>query len=172
MFEQVDYRNLQFNPFTTIGEDACLITVGETKSWNTMTASWGAMGFLWGKPVCIVFIRDSRYTYQFIESAQGFTVSFFPAEWRRALDFCGTHSGRDIDKAAKTGLVPVALDGLDESERMTFEQANMVFSCTKAARLPFESSQFVIPSIEEHYPNRDYHRMYVGFIDQVLVQES
>ncbi len=172
MFEQVDYRNLQFNPFTMIGDDACLITAGTPEGWNTMAASWGSMGFLWGKPVCIVFVRDSRHTYGFIEQAEGFTMSFFPPEWRRAIDFCGTHSGRDTDKAAKTGLVPVTIEGPADTRRVTFQQANMVFCCTKAARLPFDPSQFILPSIDEHYPQHDYHRMYIGYVDQVLIQEA
>lgn len=168
MFEQVDYKNLELNPFTTIGEDAMLITVGTSERWNTMAASWGTMGYLWNKPISIVFIRPSRYTYSFVEKAEGFTISFFPPAWRSAIEFCGTHSGRDTDKIQATGLKPVEL----ESGRITFEQANLVLSCTTASRVPFEVGQFILPSIKEHYAEGDYHTMYVGFLDQVLAQEN
>ncbi|MCK9286865.1 MAG: flavin reductase [Sphaerochaetaceae bacterium] len=171
MFEQVDYKHLQINPFTTIAEDAFLLTAADGSSWNTMTGGWGAMGVLWSKPVCIVFVRDSRYTYTFMEKAEGFTLSFFPLEWKKALTFCGSHSGRDTDKVAATGLIPVELDGSGGTGRIAFEQANMIFSCTKAARVPFDPSCFVLNNIEDHYPRKDYHRMYVGYIDQILVRE-
>ncbi|PKL14833.1 MAG: flavoredoxin [Spirochaetae bacterium HGW-Spirochaetae-8] len=170
MFQTIDYATFEFNPFTSIGNDAFLITAGDSGAWNTMTASWGLMGYLWNRPTFSVVVRDSRYTYEFMEKADGFTCSFFPPEWKEALTFCGTHSGREIDKAAATGLVPVATPGPAGIERVTFEQANLVFSCTKASRVPFNPGQFVIPNIDMHYPHKDYHCMYIGFIDEILIQ--
>ena len=96
------------NVFQLIGSDWMLITAGTPESYNTMTASWGGMGVLWGKNVCFCFIRPTRHTYQFIEKADVFSLSFFEERYRGALEICGTKSGRDIDKAAATGLIPVA----------------------------------------------------------------
>jgi flavin reductase (DIM6/NTAB) family NADH-FMN oxidoreductase RutF len=170
MFQSIDYSTLELNPFTSLGTDAFLITAGKPEAWNTMTAAWGSFGYMWNRPIFTIVVRDSRYTYGFMEKADGFTCSFFPPEWKDALTFCGTHSGRDTDKAAATGLSPVVINGPDGLERVTFEQANMVFSCTKASRVPFNPGQFVISSIDTHYPHKDYHCMYIGFIDEILIQ--
>lgn len=155
-----------------IGDESFLITAGTGESWNTMTAGWGAMGFMWARPVCIIVVRDSRYTYGFLEEAKGFTCSFFSPEYKKVLAFCGSHSGRNTDKAAATGLTPLFTEGADGRELVTFEQANMVFCCTKASRTVLDSSQFIASDIERHYPNKDYHRMYIGYIDRVLVREG
>ena len=80
-----------------------LITAGNLTKYNTMTASWGGFGILWNKPVCYVFVRPSRYTFEFMESNAGFTLSFFPKEYRKALNILGSKSGRDLDKVKLSG---------------------------------------------------------------------
>jgi flavin reductase (DIM6/NTAB) family NADH-FMN oxidoreductase RutF len=92
------------NVFKLIGSDWMLITAGTLHEFNTMTASWGGMGVLWNKNVCWCVIRPHRYTYRFTEDADRFTLSFFEEEHRGILKFCGTRSGRDVDKLAATGL--------------------------------------------------------------------
>ena len=72
-----------------------LVTAGNATSFNTMTAAWGAMGYLWNRPVAFIFIRPERYTYEFIERNDGFTLSFLGEEHREAYKICGSHSGRD-----------------------------------------------------------------------------
>ncbi|MCD8186883.1 MAG: flavin reductase, partial [Rikenellaceae bacterium] len=74
--------------------------------FNTMTASWGAMGFLWNKPVAFVFVRPERYTFEFMEEYSAFTLSFMGKDQRHALKVCGSQSGRDSDKIADAGLKP------------------------------------------------------------------
>ena len=172
MFQEISYEMLEMNPFTVIGKDGFLITAGSEDRWNTMTASWGALGVLWGKPVMLIFVRDSRYTYEFLEKAEGFTCSFFGPDMDSVLDYCGSHSGRDGDKAVATGLSPVTIEGPKGVERVTFDQANLVFSCAKASRMPMDPKQFVLPEeIERHYPKKDYHVLYIGFVDRILAKE-
>lgn len=170
MFEQVDIESLELNPFSTLATDNFLITAGDAEAWNTMTAAWGFFGNMWAKPSFAIVVRDSRYTYEFLERSKGFTVSFFPPSFSKALQFCGSHSGRDTDKESETGLrsVVVELDG--PGELVTFEQANMVFCCTKASRTIISPDQFLLSGIESFYPKKDYHTLYIGHIDQVLVQ--
>jgi flavin reductase (DIM6/NTAB) family NADH-FMN oxidoreductase RutF len=128
-FKQIDLESLKFNPFTKIGKEAYLITAGTPDRFNTMTASWGFMGVMWGKNCIQTVIRPCRYTYEFAEQSDLFTASFFPDEYKNVLGFCGSHSGRDTDKCKETGLEPVNLDGA-----VTFEQANLVFVCKKIYR--------------------------------------
>ena len=84
-----------------------LVTAGNAEKFNMMTASWGGLGFLWNRPVAFVFIRPQRYTFDFVERNEGFTLSFFGEEYRKVLQLCGTKSGREIDKVAETKLTPI-----------------------------------------------------------------
>src|SRR5512139_341908 len=106
-FSETRPELLSDNPFRLIGADWMLITAGSPDAFNTMTASWGGLGVLWERKVAFCFIRPTRHTYGFIERAGGFTLSFFGEQYRSALQFCGTHSGRDTDKVSGAGLTPV-----------------------------------------------------------------
>lgn len=172
MFEQIEISSLELNPFSTLKEDTFLITAANGGNWNTMTAAWGFFGVMWAKPTFGIVVRNSRHTYSFLEAANGFTCSFFSPDYKKALQFCGSHSGRDTDKAEATGLKPVSLEGPEGIELVTFEQANLVFCCTKASRTDINPEDFIDPSIMKQYPKKDYHRLYIGYIDQVLVQDN
>jgi len=161
ILKEIPTSSLELNPFLAIGKDMMLVTSGGGTSWNTLTASWGGMGELWERDVIFIFIRRSRYTHEFLEKSGSFTCSFFPPEYKDKLLYLGTHSGRDENKIAKTGLTCKILRG----ERMTFEEANLVFSCTKASKTEILPEQFIDPSIAKHYDNLDYHTLYVGFVD-------
>ena len=160
MLTEFDVKTLSFNPFERIGRDWCLITAGNKDSYNTMTASWGGVGILWNKEVATCYIRPQRYTKEFVDREEYFTLSFFPDGWRDALNFCGKYSGRDRDKAAETGLKPF-YDGLG----VAFEQANLVLVCRKLFAQPMLEESFVDKdTLERNYPARDLHTIYVGEI--------
>ena len=95
-FKEVDIHTLQFNPFDKISKQWMLITAGEQEKSNTMTASWGGVGFMWGKPVATAYIRPQRYTKEFVDTNDRFTLSFLTEEKREALKICGSVSGRDV----------------------------------------------------------------------------
>jgi flavin reductase (DIM6/NTAB) family NADH-FMN oxidoreductase RutF len=154
---------LRENPFTLIGDDWMLITAGTADRFNTMTASWGGLGVLWERKVCTVYIRPTRYTYKFVEQASGFTLSFFEERYRPALRFCGTHSGRNTDKRRSTGLTPAGKGGF-----IWFEEARLVLACRKLYDQDIDPARFLDRTIESMYPQKDYHRMYVGEIVQCL----
>ena len=99
-------KDLSENFFEVIGKEWMLVTAGNKDHFNTMTASWGGIGFLWNKPVVYVFIRPERYTFEFIEKSEYFTLSFLGEEHKDAHKVCGSKSGRDMDKVAATGLTP------------------------------------------------------------------
>jgi flavin reductase (DIM6/NTAB) family NADH-FMN oxidoreductase RutF len=158
---------LRDNPFQLIGRDWMLITAGTADAFNTMTASWGALGHLWNRDVCFCFVRPQRYTFGFMERASHFTLSFFDKAYRPALDFCGSHSGRDVDKIAATGLTP--LTGVTGA--VYFAQARLVFECRKLYTQDVTGAGFVDPAIPaEVYGKGDFHRMYVGEIVRCLIR--
>jgi flavin reductase (DIM6/NTAB) family NADH-FMN oxidoreductase RutF len=154
------------NVFKLIGADWMLVTAGTLKSFNTMTASWGAMGELWNKKICISFVRPVRHTYTFMEKAEYYTLSFFDEERRDVLKFCGSQSGRDVDKIARTGITPV------ESERgaVYFEEARLVLECRKIYINDLDPDNFLDPKIHNEYPQKDYHRMYIGEVVRCLLK--
>ncbi len=160
-FKAIEAAKLQANPFNLIGKEWMLVTAGTLAHFNTMTASWGGLGELWNRQVAFVFVRPQRYTFEFIERATDFTLTFFGREHRPALNFCGSHSGRDVDKIAATGLTPLAAD----NGAVYFAEARLVFECRKLYAQDFQERSFIMPDIAaEVYPTKDYHRMYIAEI--------
>jgi len=165
-FIEVEPEGIRDNVFKLIGSDWMLVAAGTRDSFNMMTASWGGMGVLWNKNIAICFIRPHRYTYEFIERADTFTLSFFSEQYRDALNLCGSKSGRHVDKAATTGLTPV--DGATGA--VYFAEARLVLECRKIYFQDLNPAHFLDSDIHKNYPKRDYHRMYVGEILHCLAR--
>lgn len=160
-FEVIKPAAITENFIKLIGSDWMLVTAGKKEHFNTMTASWGGVGFLWNKPVVFVFIRPQRYTFGFIEPEPMFTLSFFTEAYRSALQLCGTKSGRDTDKVAETGLTPMAT----ANGNMFFREAKCVLECKKLYTDDLRPEDFLDKSLaEQWYPAKDYHKMYVAEI--------
>lgn len=158
-FQEANIREIEQSAVKLINDDWALVSAGDENKWNTMTVSWGGLGEIWGEDAAFIFIRPQRYTYEFIENNDLFTLSFFGGKYKEELKLCGSKSGRNTDKAAETGLAPVFLDGT-----VSFEQAQTVLVCQKIAFQDLNPAGFLDNNIEENYPKKDYHRMYVGKI--------
>ena len=156
------------NPFDLIGEQWMLITAGDKESFNTMTASWGGLGWLWNKPVAFIFVRPERYTHDFLESSDKVTLSFYPESCRKALQVCGTKSGRDCDKVKEAGLKPVAL----ENGSITFEQARLTLACRKLFKSDMKEAGFIDKEVfNKWYSDAGLHSVYVLEIDKIWEQQ-
>ena len=166
MFKKIDIKELKESAAGLFDDKWALLTAGNTDKYNTMTVSWGMMGELWNKEVCTVFVRPQRYTYEFMEKNDGFTLSFFSDEYKKALSFCGSKSGRDVDKAKETGLTAVECDC-----GAAFGEAEIIISCKKLYVQDMTEDSFLDKSILEKFYNGDLHRIYVGEITEVLVKE-
>ena len=155
------------NPFEAIGKQWLLLTAGnEADGWNTMTCSWGALGVMWNKPALTCYVRHSRHTFGFMEQQDTFTVTFFGEEQRKALAFCGAHSGRDCDKAAETGLHPVTIDG-----GVTFSEAKAVLVCKKKFASDIDPNALPADIRNSFYADGDAHKMYIGEITACYIAE-
>ncbi len=131
----------------------------------------GRLGILWNRSVCFCVIRPQRYTFEFMEKADAFSLSFFDAEYRAALDYCGTHSGRTVDKVKACGLTPSELEiAGTTTNAVTFAEARLVLACKKIYYHDLDPAHFIDPSIANVYPSRDYHRMYIGEIVHCFVR--
>ena len=155
------------NPIELFDRKWALVTAGVPGDVNTMTISWGSLGELWNRPVVTVYVSSSRYTYEFMEKNGRFTVAFFPSECKQALQYLGSHSGRDGDKIAASGLT---LEWL-ESGQPSFKEADMVIEAKKIYGAPFSAEGF--GDVPEQFYSRGrmgVHSMYVGEIEHVWVR--
>lgn len=150
-----------------IAKEWMLVTAGTATAWNTMTASWGGVGFLWNKPVAFVFVRPERFTHDFIEENERLTLSFFDASDHDILRFCGAHSGRDCDKAQATGLRPLATPG----GSVTFEQARLTLECRKLFKTDMKAADFIDTGCLARWygkgKGQSLHTIYVAEIEHV-----
>jgi flavin reductase (DIM6/NTAB) family NADH-FMN oxidoreductase RutF len=167
LFKEISAEEIQGSPFKMIGKDWMLVAAEKEGKVNAMTASWGGLGVMWNKNVAYVFLRPQRYTKEFVDSSEKFSLSFYDESYREKLQYLGSVSGRQEDKMAKAGLT--LLEGEDAP---CFEEARVVLICRKMYAQKFEPECFVDKSVEKlNYPNKDYHTMYIAEIEKILVSE-
>ena len=164
-FKEIDIKSLKINPFVMLNDEWGLLTAGNVEKHNTMTIAWGSFGVMWNKSVLTVVVRPQRYTYEFVEKFNLFTVSFYPETYKKALQLLGTKSGRDCDKTTESGLTPLFVDAT-----VAFEEAHSVFVCKKLhGGQQLDASKFVDLSLDSAiYPDKDYHYFYIGEVLKVL----
>ena len=166
--KEISVSELQLNPYQKIAKEWMLITAGdEANGYNTMTASWGHLGSLWNKPTAVCYVRPQRYTKEFIDRESYYTLCFFPEAFHKALGYLGTKSGRDEDKVAKVGLTPVFGEGYTY-----FAEAELVLVCRTLYQAPLKEEYFRDAAVMDiNYPERDFHDLYIGAIEKILVKE-
>lgn len=166
MLKKLDPKKLKVNPFTLMENEWFLLTAGKKGDYNAMTCGWGMLGYLWNKPVAVVFVRPTRHTFKFANKYAGFTLSFFGRKCRKALKICGSRSGRDCDKVKEAGLTL----GYTPNGNVYFQEARMVLECKKIYFDEIDPQKFLTPAIEKNYPQKDYHRFYVGEIRNIFIK--
>ncbi len=165
MKSEVFLKQLEFNPFTMIRDDGYLISAAKGNSVGLMTANWGTMGYLWNKPIVTVYVRPSRNTWSFLKDCDRFTVSFFPPEFSRILEYCGSHSGRDVNKLAETGLKDLRID-----DYVIYEGANLTFACKKIYCREMDERLIMDKTVgDTYYKEKDVHWSFTGQIEHVYI---
>lgn len=165
-FQPYPIEMLELNPFTKLKNEWALVTAGSKQKANTMTVSWGGFGVLWGKNVAFIFVRDSRYTKEFIDNGEFFSISFLGEEYKEALSYCGSHSGRDEDKIANAGLSLGYKHGIPY-----IDEGNLLLLCQNMSATKITEDSFLSPEIKEKwYADGDMHTMYVAEIIEVLAR--
>lgn len=162
------------NVFDMIGKTWMLVTAARSNPGsdqeidvNAMTASWGGLGIMWGKPVAFIFIRPQRYTKEFIDISDDITLSFYDETHRKMLSYMGSVSGRNEDKIKHEGLRLNFEEGAPY-----FEEAWLVLKVKKLYAQEMSSDYLKDSSIAERwYPDKDWHTMYICEIEKVLVRE-
>lgn len=165
-FQPMPIYEMDFNPFRQFKEDKCAIVTEVDGKANAMTASWGAMGEMWGKDVITIYIRESRFTRELLDKSETFSVNFFDmsnVENKMALQIFGSESGRDKDKIKEMGF------NINHSLNTPFlDESNLVFLCSTLSRTEIKSGDFFNPRInDKFYEDGDYHIMYIAEIIRV-----
>lgn len=159
----VEPRELFPELLRAFGTRNALLTAGGRETCNTMTIGWCQAGRLWNLPVCTVYVRPERYTDQFMEERDYFTVSVLPESERKTMALCGTRSGRDVDKIKECGLTLRYGAG----DAPFFAEAEAVLVCRKLYVQDMDAAS-VVAGQEKILPfygeAGGWHRIYTGEI--------
>ena len=149
--------------FSVFDKKWALLTAGNKDSFNTMTISWGGLGTIWGKPTATVYVRTSRYTHEFMDRFDYFTVSFYPEAYRKTLGILGTKSGREMDKMRESGLTPI-----EAGESVSFAEAECTLVCRKMFMQSLDPDRMPEDVVQAFYAKDAPHDMYLGEVVEVL----
>ena len=139
--------------------DAFIITAGNDELFNPMAGGWGGLGNLFNRPVAYCFIDPSRYTYGIMQKNDTYTLSFYTPAYQDAIQYVGTHSGRDGNKVAGSKLTPITTP----SGSKAFAEAWLIIECKKIATQLLTPSSVTDAAVKAQYPNKQTE-MFVGEI--------
>jgi len=166
-FKELSPESFDQSPFRIIGNEWMLVTARKDGKVNTMTASWGGLGVMWAKNVSFVVIRPQRYTKEFIDSSDMFSLSFFDNSFKKQLSYLGTVSGRDEDKITKAQLTLRHEDNVP-----CFDEAKVIILCKKLYAQDFKPECFIDTELDsKFYPDSDHHTLYISEVTKILVRE-
>lgn len=169
--KQIQFQDLDLNILHQFDKRWFLLTCGdfETGKFNTMTISWGSLGTVWDKPFAQVFVRPTRYTFEFMNNYDSFTLCGFEKSHKSALDLIGSKSGREGNKIADAGLTPSKAATVKSP---IFKEAELVLECRKMYWQDLDPTQFLFPELQRKYPKKDYHRVFYGEVLEVFGKED
>jgi flavin reductase (DIM6/NTAB) family NADH-FMN oxidoreductase RutF len=169
--KQIQIQDLDLNILHQFDKRWFLLTCGdfETGKFNTMTISWGSLGTVWDKPFAQVFVRPTRYTFEFMNNYDSFTLCGFEKSHKSALDLIGSKSGREGNKIADAGLTPCKASAVKSP---AFEEAELVIECRKMYWQDLDPTHFLFPELQRKYPKKDYHRVFYGEVLEVFGKED
>lgn len=160
-FEKISPLEIEGNAIKMISKEWMLVTAGTEKDFNMLTASWGGFGELYNKPVAICFIRPDRYTYNYIDKEDTFTLTFYSEDFREVLNYCGSASGRDEDKVKGSRLTPLMLP---DNKGIAFRQAKLIIECRKLVSIPITADAIEQPDVKAERTKYPLHKMFIGEI--------
>jgi len=165
-YKQISPDKIPGNIIKMLSEDWMLITAGTDEKFNMMTASWGGLGMIFGKPMAICFIIPTRYTYQLMETNDTYTFTFYTEAYRDALNYCGSSSGRDTDKVKGSGLTPITTPLGSKA----FSEAWLIIECRKVVAQSLNHDFLYNEKIKAEWTGKQLHKMFIGEIVNVWVK--
>lgn len=159
----MNLESFNFKPFYTLDKEWALLSVGNKEKFNMMTVSWGGFGTIWGKPVVSVYVRKSRYTYEFMEENDYFTLSFYDEKYKKDLGILGSKSGRGINKKDL-----VSFNEEEVGNSISFKEANLTLVCKKIYYDDLKQENMKPEIQEQFYKKDEIHRMYIGEVIDII----
>ena len=159
----MNLKEFELAPFYTIDQEWAVLTAGKENDFNAMTISWGGLGTIWNKPVVTVYVKPIRYTYEFMEKNEYFTISFYDEEYRKDLNILGSKSGKDLDKVAITKLTPEFLE-----QSTSFKEAKITIVCKKIYFQDLDITKVPSYAVNRFYKTEPIHRMYIGEVIDII----
>lgn len=144
-------------------KDGCLLTSGSINDFNTMTIGWGMIGTIWRKKTFIVYVKPTRYTYNYMENNDYFTVTFFKEKYKEEMVYLGTKSGRDTNKVKDVNFHPLEIDN-----GVTFKEAYCTILCKKYYYTDIDKNNIPEEAVDRYYKDNSLHRVYYGEIIKIL----
>ena len=150
-------------PFKDFAQDWAILTAGEKSNFNSMTIGWGGMGTLWQKSVVTVYVKPIRYTHEFMEKYDYFSVSFYSKEFRKALGIMGSTSGRDTDKVKASGLTPVYANNT-----VSYKEAKTTIYLKKIYSQEMNEKTMPQEVIDTYYETEAPHTIFIGEVVEIV----
>jgi len=169
--QNISFDRWQVKPHDLWDNQSLLLTSGDFSAgvYNCMTVGWGSFGTMWSKPFAMVVVRPQRYTFEFMEKYNSFTLTAFPDQYQPALTLLGTKSGRNSNKIQEAGLTPMASSLIDAP---AFAEANLILECKKVYWQDMNPDHFLADHIHKKYSLADYHRIYFGEIQAIFGESN
>ncbi|SKC83682.1 flavin reductase family protein [Maledivibacter halophilus] len=168
MFKDIAYNEMSKEMLNQLQKGAFL-TVKAKDELNTMTIGWGSVGYIWNKPIFMVAVRYSRYTYELIEKTDEFTVSLpLTKDMKKELSICGTKSKREIDKFKECNLTPKKGKVVDTP---IIDQCDLHYECKIVYKQAMEPGNLDKKIKEAKYSDSDFHVLYYGEIVASYIKE-
>ena len=179
-FKEINAEELNENPFKLIGKDWMLITAEKNERVNMMTASWGGLGVIWNKNVATIYVRKSRFTKEFIDDADTFSLCVLGEKYKKELSYCGSISGRNEDKVLATGLTVAHENGTNDTSNTNgavpyFCESKLVLICKKLYSQDMNAESFTAMGKDfpqKFYSDNDWHTMYIAEIEKILIKQD
>lgn len=167
MYKEVNFTEISKELLDQL-QNGAFLTVKAGDTVNTMTITWGSLGFIWYKPTFTAMVRYSRYTYELIEKAEDFTVSLpLNGQLKKELDICGTKSGKDVDKFAQCNIT------LKEGEVVKspiIDECDLHIECKILYKQPMDENAVCQEIKDKSYINGDYHTLYYAEIVKAYIK--
>ena len=164
VFQKINPDEIKDNPITLFSKNWIVVTGGNKEGFNSMTVSWGELGNVWNQPTATVFIRDSRYTFGYLNKGKYFTLCAFDEEYRDKVKYIGSHSGKDVNKVEATGFTPMYTD----SGSVYYKEARLVIECEKIYTTDIIPENLMDEKAKEIYKDGEgKHRMFFAKIINV-----
>ncbi len=164
-FREIKVSELPLNPFLDFNHGT-LVLAGDEKQSNALCLSNATLGTMWEKSVVTIGIKPLRYTKEFVDLNETFSINFFDDNYQTDVYYIGSISGRDTDKMKKSNLKRGTYKGTP-----FFTDANIIVFCKKLFAQEFKESEFLDREIlNKFYVFKDYHTIYIAEIEKVLVR--